>query len=59
MHIFFYSTHRELSNNTIISSIEVCIEMLCHMEVDLLVLAIVIRADATSTPLLMEKGIDT
>ena len=55
-HIFSYSMHREISNNARITSIKVCMQMLCHSEVDFPILTIIIQEDVMSTPIIHGKG---
>lgn len=52
----FYSTYKNISNDTTITSIRVCKKKLCHLEVDLPVFTPIVQEDAFSTPIIHGKG---
>lgn len=51
-----YSTHRDLSNGGRSESIRVCMQKLCHLEVDLPVFTPIIQEDVASAPIIHGKG---
>ena len=51
-----YFTHKNISNGTRIVSIGVCMQKLCHLEVDLLVFTPIVQEDVASASIIHGKG---
>ena len=54
-HLFSYSTNTYLSNDARKALIRVCMQKLCHSEIDLLVFTPIIREDGVLAPIIHGK----